>query len=213
MDTVLDFRIQRNPNFNRLAVVIEFVRKFGSKNWQKNFKIFFFKLRIASLQLFSLFGAINRYYEPSQAVRVVSCTYFSDALFFKIFFQKIQKFLCVIEAEPSPMTPQGFLWHVDNFQDLWKCIEVHACCMVGTGKYLGICSEDLGWKFFFERCLWMDAYSHGFLFFLLLLLLFFFVFFCFFCMQTISESSESVQNCMHCPWCTLECMQARKKRV
>ncbi len=45
-----------------------------------------------SFKLFSLFQAMSRYHGPPQTVRVISGTYLSDALFFKIFFfQKFKK--------------------------------------------------------------------------------------------------------------------------
>ena len=54
-----------------------------------------------------------------------------------------------------------FFSHLQNWWELRKCIQVHAWSMIGTGMSLGIGYGDLGWKLFYDRCLWMGAYSLG----------------------------------------------------
>ncbi len=54
-----------------------------------------------------------------------------------------------------------FFWHLQIWQQLWKCTQVYAYFMIGTGMCLGMGCTDLGWKIFHDRCSGMGVYSLG----------------------------------------------------
>ncbi len=45
-----------------------------------------------------------------------------------------------------------FFLHVENFQEIQKCTEVHALFMVGTGMCLGVYLEGFCWKIYHKAC-------------------------------------------------------------